>query len=108
MSAKIAVRVGGDVLEVPPIRLNWATEHPALMQLIDQVDPLFREARPDFRPTSAEVGLITAWLAELLKVIGCPDRKLDADVVECRWIYLALRGVYPPDPTPRSPDGSDT
>jgi hypothetical protein len=107
VSAKIAIRtVGGQVLEVPPIRLNWVAERPRLIQLIDLVRKLYFGGAPA-QPTADECALLSEFLAEVAKAAGYNGPPLDVDVADLGLVLAALRGAAP-DPTPRSPAGSDT
>jgi hypothetical protein len=97
MSATIPIRVaGGQVLQVPPLRLAWASTRPRLIELMDVVGAMQQGTWPGDQ--AATLAVCAEFLAEVAKAAAYTGPELDADVADCVVIRMALRGC-PPDPT---------
>lgn len=106
MSAPIPVRVAGAlVIQVPPIRLSWAAEHPELIALMGRVKAeLIMGEQPDPVKQLALGGEFVREVARLAGYPGDVDRLVvGTDVRDVVAIHAALRGVEPPDPTDGDP-----
>lgn len=99
MSDAIPVRLcDGQVLQVPPLRLSWASKHPRLVELMDRVarEILMGEGEGGARE---RMDLAREFMVEVCKVCKDAPAELDADWPEIRAVHFALRGVASPDPT---------
>ncbi len=106
MSATIPIRVvGGQVLQVPPIRLAWASTRPRLIELMDTLDEM--KAGTWKGTEAAKIAVLAEFLGEVARAAAYSGPELEADESDCAVIHSALRG-FPPDPTRASPEGSGT
>ena len=104
MSNAIAVRTCGDQLvEVPPMELSWASEHPRLVELVDLVGGIMTGAGAG-QSTAENLGVFAEFAREVAKVSGF-EGELRASVVDVARMHAALRGVEAPDPTEPRPAG---
>ena len=110
MSDKILVRTaGGDVLNVPAMRLSWARDHEELLGLMDWYKAYVLDGSWATMTHKGEIEQLEKFLAEVAKVakVTLADEKsgrLDCDLGDIRKIYHALRGVgADADPTAPPP-----
>ncbi len=102
MSSRISVRVaGGQVVHVPPLRLDAASAAPRLVALLDQLrshDMLTQEGLN----TPDELELFREFVKEVCAYAKYDEKDgaVDCDLRDVSRLYAALRGVEAPDPTP--------
>lgn len=103
MSATIPIRTaGGQVLQVPPLRLSWTTKHPRLIELMDTVKEM---QLGTWEGTEANrIALMAEFLGEVVRASGYVGPELEADAGDVVAIHGALRGCAP-DPTRASAEG---
>lgn len=102
MSATIAVTIGGQVIGVPPMALDWGEKYPRLVELIDWYRSLKVLGQEDLA-TVDELAKLREFIAEVCKAAGASEETAagaaGGDLVEVGKVYAALRGVVPADPT---------
>lgn len=103
MAGTIEVRTfAGEVLQVPPMRLDWATEQPRLIELYDTVAAILAGVwRPEGKPLPGAADILAVFaefVAQVAAAAGHKGGKIAVDVDDVRAIHAALRGLRP-DPT---------
>lgn len=97
----------GEVLQIPPMRLSWATERSRLVDLVDVVKLIITgrwKLEEGKLPSEREViGVFAEFMAEVGRAAGFDGAKLDFDYMDVRRVYFALRGVEEADPTRGEP-----
>ena len=102
MSLAIPVHVGDQLVEVQPMRLDWASKHPELVELLDWYRQTSLLGQADMT-TPQELAKLQQLVEEICKASGF-EGELDCDVGDVGLLYAAVRGIAPPDPT-RPPSG---